>query len=353
MEYQVIMDILQKEMGMDEIDTAICYFDFKSTDSLLGVKYHFLYNQGEDVFDGKKLFLVDKNKELIVYTNEPKIYQVNSSYFVTNSIYLIKKLLPEFLKDTSIVINRQNDTLINEEKNYSFNLSIKDRNRYRNLGAMITEGQGDIPIYSLYISKKSYLPTQFIYVFKNKGYWKASFSNISLSASRSDSIWEYNKFPQEYLRMSNREFAESMKAKAHIQVGQNAPNWSLPLVAGDSIQLSDLKGSLIVLEFWFPYCGGCVKATPEINTIQDIYSNKNLKVYGIEFTQSDNKRLNDYIRKQGIEYPTLYKGREVAKDYGVNAAPTFFLIDKKGIIVYSSVGLNKDDLIKAINDYIQ
>jgi thiol-disulfide isomerase/thioredoxin len=124
------------------------------------------------------------------------------------------------------------------------------------------------------------------------------------------------------------------------------------LVSGNSIQLSDLKGSLVLIEFWFPYCGGCVRAVPEINTIQDIYANKNLKVYGIEFTRPDHKSLDDYIRKQGIEYSTLFKGQAVARDYGVNAAPTFFLIDKKGFIVYSSVGLSKDDLIKAINDNI-
>jgi len=351
-EYQVISYILQKETGMDEIDTAVCYFDFTSPDSLLKAKYHFLFNQGEDVYDGKNIFLVDKKNERIVYNNEPKIDQVKSSFFITNSIYQLKKMLPEFLIDTSIVISRGNDTLINGEENYSFNISIKDRYRYLKIGAILTEGKGGTINYNLFISKKSYLPTQFIYVFDNDGFWKATFSNINLSALRSDSIWEYERFPQNYLRMSGREFAESMKAKEFIKVGEIAPNWSLPLVSGSSIQLYNLKGNLVLLEFWFPYCGGCVQAIPEINKIQDIFSNKNLKVYGIEFTRTDHESLDDYIRKQRIEYPTLYKGQTVAKDYGVNAAPTFFLIDKKGLIVYSSVGLFKDELIKVINDNI-
>jgi len=348
----VISYILQKETGMDEIDTAVCYFDFTSPDSLLKAKYHFLFNQGEDVYDGKNIFLVDKKNERIVYNNEPKIDQVKSSFFITNSIYQLKKMLPEFLIDTSIVISRGNDTLINGEENYSFNISIKDRYRYLKIGAILTEGKGGTINYNLFISKKSYLPTQFIYVFDNDGFWKATFSNINLSALRSDSIWEYERFPQNYLRMSGREFAESMKAKEFIKVGEIAPNWSLPLVSGSSIQLYNLKGNLVLLEFWFPYCGGCVQAIPEINKIQDIFSNKNLKVYGIEFTRTDHESLDDYIRKQRIEYPTLYKGQTVAKDYGVNAAPTFFLIDKKGLIVYSSVGLFKDELIKVINDNI-
>jgi thiol-disulfide isomerase/thioredoxin len=351
-EYRAILEILQKNVGLDEVDTALCFFDFKSADSFLGPRYHILIKHIEDVFNGKTFFSVDKNEKRIIYINKPRIEQVNSSFFMTNSIYLINKLLLELLIDPSSFITRQNDTLVNGEKNYSFNISIKDKARYMKLGLLITEEKWETPNYKLFISKKNYLPTQIIDIYPNNGYWKSTFSNIHLSTSRSDSIWEYDRFPQDYLRMSGREFAESMKAKAFIKVGEIAPNWSLSLVSGNSIQLSDLKGSLVLLEFWFPYCGGCVQAIPEINNIHDSYSNKNLKVYGIEFTRSDNKTLEDYIREQGIKYPTLYKGQAVAKDFGVNAAPTFFLIDKKGFIVYSSVGLYKDDLIKTINDNI-
>jgi thiol-disulfide isomerase/thioredoxin len=155
-----------------------------------------------------------------------------------------------------------------------------------------------------------------------------------------------------YLVLSSKEFGERMRTKVSLNIGQKSPNWLLPLVSGDSTQLTDLKSSLVLLEFWFPYCGGCVKAIPEINNIYDTYQSKNLKVFGIEFTRNDPKELDDYIIKQGIRYPTLFKGQEVAIDYGVNAAPTFFLINKKGFIVYSSVGLNRDDLIKSINDNI-
>ena len=100
-------------------------------------------------------------------------------------------------------------------------------------------------------------------------------------------------------------------------------------------------------------CGGCIKAIPEINTIHEIYSRKGLKVYGIEFAKSNSKGLDDYIKKQNISYPTLHTGKDVADKYGVNAAPTFFLIDKKGFIVYSSVGFNKNTLISAIEDNIK
>ncbi len=351
-EYRVILEVLQKNVGLDEIDTALCFFDFKSSDSTLGARHQILIKHIEDVFNGKTFFSVNKNEKRIIYTNNPRIEQVNSSFFMNNSVSLLKKILPELLIDPTSLITRQNDTLINGEKCYSFKISIKDKSKYLKLGLMITEEKWKTPDYKLFISKNDYLPIQIIDIYPNNGYWKSSFSNINLSALRPDSIWECNRFPQEFLRMSSKEFGESLRAKAFVRVGEMAPLWSLPLLLGNPVRLSDLRGNLVLLEFWFPYCGGCVQAIPEINKLQDTYSNKKFKVYGIEFTRAVNEDLDEYIRKQGIKYPTLYKGQTIARDYGVNAAPTFFLIDKKGFIIYSSVGFYKDDLIKVIDENI-
>ena len=348
-EYQVILDINQKEFGLDEVDTAICFFDFKSGETLLAPKYQIQVRYMESVFNGEKYFNVDNNEKNIVYKNKPfSIDHITSSFFWQFSLYRIAKLLPEFLKDTSALIIRQNDTIVGGEKSYSFLIKITDKQKYRKLGVAITKGKWETPYYNLFISKRTFLPTQFMDNYPNNDYWKSTFLNINLSATKPDSIWEYERFSEEYLRISSLEYAESMRSKANIKVGQKAPDWSLQLVTGDSIKFLDLKGKLVLLEFWFPHCGACVQATPEINAIEKNYSKKNLLVYGIEFTEKDPKRLEDYIKKQSIEYPTLFNGQEVAKDYGVHAAPTFFLIDKRGYLVYISTGLNKSELIRAI-----
>lgn len=352
-EYEGILDYVHNDFGIKEKDTAICYFDFTSEDSLIGARFQFVYKNGEQVFNGQEEFSLSKTEERVVYNKEPMRRQLFSPIAMLNSMYFMRKLIPEFLTDTSIVISKQNDTLINGVKNYSFNISIKNGfiNGENATIAKSTEGNGN---YYLFISTKSYLPTQFIFVFHdNKGYTKTTFSNINLSASRAESIWEFDRFPKDYLHITRKELNERMRARATINVGQIAPNWSLPSIEGDSVRLSKLKGSIVLLEFWFPNCGGCVLAIPEINSLQDIYSHKGLKIYGIEFSKSDDKGLRDYIKERNIKYPTLHTGKNVAKDYGVYGAPTFFLIDKKGLIVYSSAGLNKEDLINTINDNIK
>ena len=351
-EYQIILDIKQKSVGLDEIDTAICFFDFKNTDTLFRPKYHIKAKYNESIYNGGLLFMVDNNEKRVIYTEKPRPEQINSSFFVFNSIYLIKKILPEFLTDPSTTISRQTDTVLNGEDNYRFKISVKDKAKYIKLGIQVNEEKWETPDFMLLISKKTLLPTQFINIFPDNGYWKSSFSIFNLSVTKPDSIWKYDRFNQNYLVISSKEFGERMRTAISLNIGQKAPDWLLPLVSEGSIQISNLKGSLVLLEFWFPYCDACVQAIPYINNIYDTYQQKNLKVYGIEFTRNDKIELDNYIKKQEIKYPTLIKGQEVAKNYGVNAAPTFFLIDKKGFIIYSSVGLNIQDLMTAINDNI-
>jgi len=351
-DYDIITHYLYKDIGMDKIDSAFCYFDFTKTDSLIGANYQIIFPQGLQIYNGKQAFSLDKNEERIIYTNEPNLYDASKSIFMLNSIWSIKKLLPDFVQDTTVTIERLKDTIINGENNYVFNIAIKDRSI--NIGAVLTESKGKTSNLNLYVSKDTYLPTEFKTVFpENKGFWSSKFTNFSLSTSRPDSIWELDKLPKKYLRLSKKELAESFRNKATLQIGEKATDWNLPLLnSNDSIQLSSLRGNLVVLEFWFPYCSGCVKSIPDINQIMDSYKDKGLKIYGIEFAQSNNKGLSDYVQKQNINYPTLHTGKNVAQNYGINAAPTFYLIDKKGFIRYTSVGLDKVNLIKSIEENI-
>ncbi|CAN0606162.1 unnamed protein product, partial [Ectocarpus sp. 12 AP-2014] len=105
---------------------------------------------------------------------------------------------------------------------------------------------------------------------------------------------------------------------------------------------------LVLLEFWFPYCAGCVQATPILNDIQNKYKDKGLSIYGIEFTEKPAEALLEYSKKQQVEIPTLYNGKKISKEYGVYAAPTFFLIDENLEIVYTSTGLHKQELVNEI-----
>lgn len=351
-EYNVINQYLSKTIGMDRLDSALVYFDFSSTDTLIGAKYHFNSKFGEQVFNGEKEFSSDIENKQIIYRNNPDKRGVSSSIFVGNSIYVLRKLLPKFVKDSTILLKREKDTLLKNKETYHYKIAITGK--YIDIGAVLTEAKDnkDLVInYHLFIEKNSYLPVQFgSYDDKGENINTASFNEFNFTASRADSIFSHNRFSDDYLKLSLKEYFESMRNKTAANVNKIAPDWELPELNGDTVKLSDLKGSLVLLEFYFPNCGGCLIAIPHINEIQEKYASKGLKIYGIEFTKPDEKGLEEYMEEKAIQISTLYKGKEVAKEYGVTAAPTFVLIDKKGKIVYSVVGLNKETLITAIED---
>ncbi len=334
-----------KDIILRHIDTIQCYFDYEKNDTLIGAKYQFVSNRIEEIYNGKNEFSVNKDFGLILFNNQPTKETFNNSMFMISSIHRLKELLPVFLNDTSATITRQNDTIVNGENNYNFKISFVN---HHSIGDLFRRTRF-ISDCNLIISQKKYLPNQITYTFADgQGFLKTKYSDINLTASRPDSIWNPESFPEEFTRMTYKDWEESSKIRISGQVGEKAPDWKLPSMSGDSIQLSGLKNNLVLLEFWFPYCSGCLESIPHLNEIQDIYSRKGLKIYGIEYTKFKGNGLAEYIEKHNVKYPVLHSGKLVKSWYGVYIAPSFFLIDKKGTIVYTSKGFDKTELIKAI-----
>ena len=274
---------------------------------------------------------------------------------MVNSFFTLRKVLPKIIQDSTINITQSQDTILLDKECYRFDILMKGK--FIGMGGEITKAQNqkltDSINYILFISKKDYLPIRFGKIQpKNQGHNYSTFSNYKTLNTKNDSIWNYSRFPKGYLRSTYKDYFDGLKKKNKNWIGTKAPDWELSNLRENPIKLSSINENLILLEFWFPYCGGCVQATPILNEIQKNYKDKGLSIYGIEFTNTPTKALLEYSEKQNVEIPTLYNGKDVSKDYGVYAAPTFFLIDKKGKVIYTSVGLNKEKLIKEIENNI-
>jgi thiol-disulfide isomerase/thioredoxin len=337
--------------GINWRDTATCYFDFLGSDSIIGSKYIFSSAKFNVAFNGGFIYMSDNANKQIIYSNKPTKYFVTAQPYLSNSIYIIRKALPKLVSDSTTTFTRSNDTILDNTACYKFKMLLKDK--FINSDGILTNAKGLNTNLMLLISKDNYLPKQVTTFYLNPGYIQATFSNIKTPAFKADSLWNYDWLSEEYLRMSLEDFLKSTGTNVTQQVGKQATDWTLPMIKGDSIKLSSQKDNLILLDFWYQGCGACIKAVPDINEIQKEFKGKGLKVYGIEFVNRNTKGLPEYIDKNKIEYPTLYLGNKAASDYGVNAAPTFFLINKQGKIIYASAGLRKIDLLKAIKDNIK
>ncbi|MCB9080699.1 MAG: TlpA family protein disulfide reductase [Lewinellaceae bacterium] len=165
----------------------------------------------------------------------------------------------------------------------------------------------------------------------------------------------------EYLSAIEEQY-QAMRAQELIQVGQPAPDISLPNPQGKTMKLSDLKGKVVLLDFWASWCGPCRGENPNVVAVYNKYKDKGFTIYSVSLDGLDSftaSRMNnpaqaEQVRQQGkqnwikaietdrLTWPyhvsDLMKWEsQAARMYGVKAIPRAFMINRDGIIVSSSV----------------
>lgn len=125
-----------------------------------------------------------------------------------------------------------------------------------------------------------------------------------------------------------------------IALGAEAPDWTLKGADGQSVSLKDLRGNVVLIDFWATWCGPCKAAMPGVQKIHEHFKGKDVKVFGVSaFERKDPiDGPAKYMKDQNYTYNLLVEGTEVAKTYLVRSIPTFYVIDKDGKVAFVNVG---------------
>jgi peroxiredoxin len=126
---------------------------------------------------------------------------------------------------------------------------------------------------------------------------------------------------------------------APLEPGSAAPDWKLQDLDGKSVQLSDFKGKVVVLDFWATWCPPCRAEIPGFIALQNEYKDKGLVVVGVSLDQGGPGVVSSFAKAQGMNYPILMGTDDVAAQYGdIQAIPTTFVIDRTGKVVAKHIG---------------
>ncbi|BCJ85784.1 thiol-disulfide oxidoreductase ResA [Effusibacillus dendaii] len=121
--------------------------------------------------------------------------------------------------------------------------------------------------------------------------------------------------------------------KKTVSVGQAAPNFTLADLNDKPLALQDLKGKVVLLNFWGSWCEPCRVEMPSIQSIYERYKDKGVVVVGVNI--GENKvTAKGFTDRLGVTFPIILdQDRSVTLDqYHVGPIPTTYFIDKKGIV---------------------
>jgi cytochrome c biogenesis protein CcmG/thiol:disulfide interchange protein DsbE len=107
---------------------------------------------------------------------------------------------------------------------------------------------------------------------------------------------------------------------------------------GKAGHLSDLRGKVVVLNFWATWCKPCVEEVPSLNRLQKYIESRNGIVLGVSVDE-DPDAYQKFLRDQGVIFPTFREPtRKLALDYGTPVFPDTYIIDRHGTIARKFYG---------------
>jgi len=120
--------------------------------------------------------------------------------------------------------------------------------------------------------------------------------------------------------------------------GQPAPDFTLTLLDGSTLSLSDLQGKVVVINFWGSWCPPCREELPDLQAVWEAYRERGVVFVGIAY-QEEVSSVQGAAAEFGLTYPLgLDVGERTATAYGITGVPETFVVDPEGRVAYVHIG---------------
>lgn len=129
------------------------------------------------------------------------------------------------------------------------------------------------------------------------------------------------------------------KREAPAVEGSLAPDFTLNDLSGRPVQLSSLKGKVVLLNFWATWCPPCREEIPSMFRLNQAMQGKPFQMLAVSIDEGGKDAVQAFFKKGGAALPALLDtDGKVARRYGTTGVPETFVIDAKGVIMKKIIG---------------
>ena len=113
-------------------------------------------------------------------------------------------------------------------------------------------------------------------------------------------------------------------------------------LAGKEIDLADMKGKVVLIDFWATCCWTCIAELPYVLIAYEAYHDKGFEIIGISLDNAkDEAKLKSFVKDKNMPWPQAFDGKgwgnALAKKFGITSIPATYLVGKDGKIVSSNL----------------
>ncbi len=128
-------------------------------------------------------------------------------------------------------------------------------------------------------------------------------------------------------------------------VGKPSPPLKFKALDGRDVDLEQLRGKVVLLDFWATWCPPCLEELPHVRGAYARYREQGLEIVGVSF-DADRARLEEVVKRENITWPQYFDGggRDAApgKVFGIRHWPSMWLLDRNGVVRFISAGAGLD-----------